>query len=42
MRAKKLRGVGWQRWSENFLYEKLGLYSNYQIRYYTGWVLLVN
>ena len=34
MRARKLRGFGWERWSRNGLYEKLGLFSDYKIRYY--------
>jgi len=34
MHARKLRGFGWERWSRNGLYEKLGLFSDYKIRYY--------
>ena len=34
MRARKLRGFGWERWSRNGLYEKLGLFSDYKIRHY--------
>lgn len=29
-----LRGFGWERWSRSGLYEKLGLFSDYRIRYY--------
>ncbi len=34
MRAKKLKGFGWDRWSNKWLYEKLNLYGDYKIRYY--------
>jgi len=34
MRARKLRGFGWTRWSRVWLYETLGLYSDYRVRYY--------
>jgi RNA-directed DNA polymerase len=34
MRARKLRGFGWERWSRNGLYERLGLFSDYKIRYF--------
>jgi RNA-directed DNA polymerase len=34
-RARKWRGFGWKVWSRNGLYEKLGLFSDYKIRYYT-------
>ena len=30
----KRQGFGWKRWSRRWLYESLGLYSDYQIRYY--------
>ena len=33
-RARKRQGFGWKRWSKRWLYESLGLYSDYQIRYY--------
>jgi RNA-directed DNA polymerase len=33
-RARKRQGFGWKRWSRRWLYESLGLYSDYQIRYY--------
>ena len=34
MRARKLRGFGWNRWSRAWLYSTLGLYSDYRVRYY--------
>ncbi|CAM4457598.1 MAG: hypothetical protein LEGION0403_FIIPPAGN_02335 [Legionella sp.] len=34
MRARKLGGFGWERWSREWMYQKLGLFSDYQIRYY--------
>jgi len=34
MRARKLRGFGWNRWSRVWLYETLGLYDDYRVRYY--------
>jgi RNA-directed DNA polymerase len=34
MRARKLRGFGWDRWSKAWFYETLGLYSDYRVRYY--------
>lgn len=34
MRAKKLRGFGWTRWSRVWLYETLRLYDDYRVRYY--------
>jgi len=34
MKARKLKGFGWKRWSKVDLYEKLKLYNDYQIRYY--------
>jgi RNA-directed DNA polymerase len=33
MRARKRRGFGWKRWSTEWIYQKLGLYGDYQIRY---------
>jgi RNA-directed DNA polymerase len=32
MRARKLRGFGWQRWSRRWLYDGLGLFSGYRVR----------
>lgn len=34
MRARNLKGFGWNRWSRNWLYLNLGLYKDYKIRYY--------
>ncbi|WP_265021510.1 group II intron maturase-specific domain-containing protein [Wolbachia endosymbiont (group A) of Icerya purchasi] len=35
MRARKARkGFDWKRWSRGWIYEKLGLYKDYRIRYY--------
>ena len=33
MRARGRRGFGWNRWSRSWLYEHLGLFADYQIRY---------
>jgi len=32
MRARKLRGFGWKRWSRRWLYDELGLFNNYRVR----------
>jgi len=32
MRARKLRGFGWKRWSSRWLYTTLGLFNQYQVR----------
>jgi len=34
MRARKRHGFGWNRWNRNWLYETLGLYDDYKVRYY--------
>ena len=34
MRSLGSLGFGWARWSRNWIYEKLGLYKDYKIRYY--------
>jgi RNA-directed DNA polymerase len=34
MRARKRRGFGWNRWSRAWIYETLGLYNEYGVRYY--------
>lgn len=34
MKARGRRGFGWKRWSKADLYQKFGLYGDYQIRYY--------
>jgi RNA-directed DNA polymerase len=31
---KQLKSFGWERWSRRDLYEKMGLYNDYQIQYY--------
>jgi len=34
MRARKRGGFGWKRWSTTWLYEALGLFNDYRVRYY--------
>jgi len=34
MGARKRRGFGWNRWSRAWLYDTLGLFNDYQVRYY--------
>jgi len=34
MRARKRAGFGWKRWSREWLYEVLGLFHDYRVRYY--------
>src|SRR5215467_14284978 len=34
MRAKKRKGFGWTRWSREWLYQVLGLFHDYRVRYY--------
>src|SRR5499427_7244751 len=34
MRAKKRTGFGWKRWSREWLYQVLGLFNDYRVRYY--------
>lgn len=34
MRARKLCGFGWDRWSKVWLYKTLGLYNDYRVKYY--------
>ena len=34
MCARKRQGFGWERWSKDWLYNEIGLYSDYKIRYY--------
>jgi RNA-directed DNA polymerase len=36
MRARKRKGFGWQRWSRRWLYETLGLFDSYRVRYFTS------
>jgi len=33
-RARKRQGFGWQRWSTRWMYETLGLFSDYRVQYY--------
>ena len=34
MRARNLKGFGWDRWSRNWLYQNLNLYSDYKVRHF--------
>ena len=34
MRARNRQGFGWNRWSRDWLYQNLGLYNDYKVRYY--------
>ena len=34
MRSRQRTGFGWDRWSKAWLYQRLGLYCDYRIRYY--------
>ena len=34
-RARKHRGFGWQRWSTRWIYDTLGLFNDYRVRYPT-------
>jgi len=34
MKARKLRGFGWERWDRSYMYSVFGLYDDYKIRYY--------
>lgn len=34
MRTRNRKGFGWKRWSKGWLYNVLGLYGDYKIRYY--------
>jgi RNA-directed DNA polymerase len=34
MRARKRKGFGWDRWSRDWLYQNLGLFADYKVRYY--------
>jgi RNA-directed DNA polymerase len=35
-KARRRRGFGWKRWSNDLIYNKLKLYNDYEIRYYQG------
>ena len=37
MRARKLWGFGWKRWSRRWLYDELGLFNNYRVRRVGAW-----
>ena len=34
-RARNCRGFGWQRWSRQWMYDTLGLFNDYHVRYFT-------
>ncbi len=34
MRVRKRKGFGWDRWSKDWLYQSLGLYAVYKVRYH--------
>jgi RNA-directed DNA polymerase len=34
MRARLRRGFGWKRWSSRWIYQVMGLYNDYRVRYY--------
>ena len=34
MRARKRQGFGWSKWSMSWVYDKLGLFDEYLVRYY--------
>ncbi len=36
MRARGRKGYGWKRWSSEWLYDKLRLFNNYQLRRWSG------
>lgn len=36
MRSRERRGIGWNKWSNQWMYDVLGLYNDYGIRYYEG------
>jgi RNA-directed DNA polymerase len=36
MRARKRKGFGWQRWSRRWVYETMGLFDSYRVRYFTS------
>lgn len=36
MRAWKLQGFGWMKWSREWLYQTIGLYQDYRIRHYVS------
>lgn len=42
MRARSRPGFGWKRWSREFVYGTLGLYNDYQVRYFGSSKALAN
>jgi RNA-directed DNA polymerase len=34
MQARKRKGFGWRRWSKQWIYETLGLFDGYRVRYF--------
>lgn len=34
-RARQRHGFGWEKWSRRWMYETLGLFNDYRVRYYT-------
>jgi hypothetical protein len=34
MRARERKGLGWKRWSGEWLYQILALFNDYRVRYY--------
>jgi RNA-directed DNA polymerase len=36
MKVRKRKGFGWKRWSRDLLYNKMGLYNDYKIKYYNS------
>jgi len=36
MRARGRKGYGWKRWSSEWLYDRLGLFNDYQLRRWSG------
>ena len=36
MRARGRKGFGWKRWSSEWLYDRLGLFHEYQLRRWPG------
>ena len=41
MRAKKRKGFGWKRWSREWLYQVLGLFNDYRVRYYLNYAQIL-
>ena len=33
MKTRKRKGFGWDRWSKDFIYQRLGVYADYKVRY---------